>query len=337
MRSRDRLSQAGLLPRMQARPRKDGGFTYRYIPVTGAPIPLGRDRDEAIRKVLDMNGRADDTGTFNHCWRLYKESPEWLALAERTRSDYEDYSKPLLKVFGAMFSGALTQQMCRRYMKVERQGKVRANREMALLSNLMVVAIDHGFAANNPTAGMKRLKERPRKTLPAADDLGRFVEWLQGRGKQWSVIAAMAQFAAKTGARRTEFLRATVFQVKDQEARLGRAKQREGVEVVDVVELDAEALAVLAAVKREGCQYLFPNRSGRPYTEKGFKALWSRAKAQALKEGLVAVNFTFHDLRALYVSRYREAHGGAMPGLHKNPEVTARVYDRRVEIRRKSA
>lgn len=320
---------------MQARRRKDGGFTYRYIPVTGAPIPLGRDRDEAIRKVLDMNGRADDTGTFNHCWRLYQESPEWRDLAERTRQDYQDYSKPLLKVFGAMFSGALTQQMCRRYMKVEREGKVRANREMALLSNLMVVAIDHGFASGNPTAGMRRLKERPRKALPVGAELAKFVEWLQGRGKQWAVIAAMAQFAAKTGARRTEFLRATVFQVKDHEARLGRAKQRDGAEVVDVVELDEAAMAVLAAIKRENCQFLFPTRSRRPYTEQGFKAMWSKAMKKAVEDKIVSVRFTFHDLRALYVSRYADANG-ALPKLHKNPEVTARVYDRRVEIRRKT-
>lgn len=325
-----------LLPRMQARRRKDGGYTYRYIPVQGKPIPLGRDLDTAIRKVLDLNGRADDTGTLNHCWRLYKETKEWKELAERTRKDYEDYSVPLLKVFGKMPAAQLRQQHCRRYMKVERQGKVRANREMALLSNLMVVAVDHGYAESNPTAGMKRLKERPRKVLPIAAEFGNFVEWLKGRGKQWAVIAAMAQFAAKTGARRTEFLRATIFQVRDNEARLGRAKQRVGVKVVDVVELDADALSILASTKREGCEYLFPNRSSRPYTDAGFKAMWSKAMAKALKDGIVTVRFTFHDLRAHYVSQYRKENEGQMPELHANPAVTAGVYDRREEVRRKA-
>lgn len=322
---------------MQARQRKDGGYTYRYIPVEGAPIPLGRDLQAAIRQVLDIIGKSDDDGTFDHCWRLYQASKEWKELADRTRIDYAEYSKPLLKVFGAMRPAALTQQMCRRYMKVERQGKVRANREMALLSNLMVVAIDHGLAASNPTAGMKRLKEKPRKALPVAEELGKFVEWLQARGKQWAVIAAMAQFAAKSGARRAEFLRATVFQVKDGEARLGRAKQRDGAEVIDVVELDDEAMAILASVKRENCEYLFPTRSSRPYTEQGFKSMWSKAMAQAVKDKIVTVRFTFHDLRALYVSRYRDANDDALPKLHKNPATTTRVYDRRVEIRRKTA
>jgi hypothetical protein len=59
-RPRDRSSAAGLLPRMEARPRKDGLTTYRYHPLGAKPINLGTDKGEAIRKVLDMNGRADD-------------------------------------------------------------------------------------------------------------------------------------------------------------------------------------------------------------------------------------------------------------------------------------
>lgn len=51
-RRRERASGFGLLPRMEARPRKDGKVTYRYHPIGGKPINLGTDRDEAIRQVL---------------------------------------------------------------------------------------------------------------------------------------------------------------------------------------------------------------------------------------------------------------------------------------------
>lgn len=336
MRTRDRLSQKGLLPRMEARPKKSG-FAYRYHPVNGKPIALGDDREAAIRRVLDLIGKADDNGTIDHCWRLYKESEEWRALAELTRVDYETCSKPLLKVFGSMRASSVTQQMCRHYMKVERKGIVRANREMALMSNLLGVAVDFGYAALNVTRGMKRLKERPRTIVPVADSISSLTAWLVGRGKQWAVIAAMAQFAAKTGARRTEFLEATVFQVRDGEARLGRAKQREGVQVTDVIELDEEALQILASVKREGSEYLFTTRRKKPtpYTPSGFKAMWAKAMKQALKEGVITQRFTFHDLRAYYASKHAEQEK-SLPALHKNPQTTARVYDRRVEVRRKA-
>lgn len=51
-RPRDRASAAGLLPRMEARPHRDGRtVSYRYHPIGAKPIPLGTDRLEACRKV----------------------------------------------------------------------------------------------------------------------------------------------------------------------------------------------------------------------------------------------------------------------------------------------
>src|SRR5205085_3216709 len=87
-RTRDRASATGLLPRMEARPRKDGLVTYRYHPVGGKPITLGTDKLEALRKVLDLNGRSGDDGTFRHMWRVYQESPRWKRLADTTKTSY---------------------------------------------------------------------------------------------------------------------------------------------------------------------------------------------------------------------------------------------------------
>lgn len=60
-RPRDRESAKGLLPRMEARPRKDGKtITYRYHPINldgtrGKPINLGTDKQAALRKTLDIS------------------------------------------------------------------------------------------------------------------------------------------------------------------------------------------------------------------------------------------------------------------------------------------
>ena len=53
----DSVKRDGLLPRMEARPRKDGRVTYRYHPLGGKPIALGTDRNEALRRVLDLTAR----------------------------------------------------------------------------------------------------------------------------------------------------------------------------------------------------------------------------------------------------------------------------------------
>lgn len=50
-----------------------------------------------------------------------------------------------------------------RYLRVERaEAPVRANREIALLSNLMTVAVERGDIDVNPCKQVKRNLERPR-------------------------------------------------------------------------------------------------------------------------------------------------------------------------------
>jgi integrase len=83
--------------------------------------------------------------------------------------------------------------------------------------------------------------------------------------------------------------------------------------------------------------YLFPTRSGGAYTASGVKATWNRIVTLALKEGVITADtrFTFHDLRAYYVTEHKAEHL-ALPDLHANPETTARVYDRNKEVRRRA-
>jgi hypothetical protein len=95
-RHRDRLSNNGLLPLMEARKWKSGDkITYRYHPLGGKPIPLGTNREAAIRKVLDLNGVSIDSlaGTVNQMWRLYQDSDDWKALSQGSRDDYTQSSK----------------------------------------------------------------------------------------------------------------------------------------------------------------------------------------------------------------------------------------------------
>ena len=73
-------------------------------PLGGKPIPLGTNREAAIRKVLDLNGVSidSDAGTVNQMWRLYQDSDDWKALSQASRDDYTQSSKKLLPVFGKM-------------------------------------------------------------------------------------------------------------------------------------------------------------------------------------------------------------------------------------------
>lgn len=338
-RPRDRASGWGLLPRMEARPWKDGvTVTYRYHQVDGPPINLGTDKQAALRKVLDLTGGNSDLGTMNELWRLYQGSTDWARLSPASQADYTQSSKQLLKVFGAVAPGVIQPPMLARYLRVERASSpVRANREMALMSNLLNLAVERGDIAANPCKQIRRNHEAPRRNAPDVEALAAFLAWTQQRPGQAQILAGMAEFAALTGNRRVEFLRLHWPQVGDV-VRLIRAKQRgrQTVEVVTVSEaLQAlfDRLRPLAKDDRMGA--VFPTRGGNPYTDAGFKAMWSKLMKAALEEKIVAKRFTFHDLRSYFVTQHKVRHGH-LPDLHSDPGTTARVYDSTKEVSRRS-
>lgn len=341
MRPKDRASAIGLLPRMEARPRKDGLTTYRYHPVGAKPIKLGTDKMEACRKVLAMNGEGDSRGTVDDLWARYKDSSDWKALAPRTRLDYADYSVELLKRMGKVHASLIRPADVARYLRKERsEAPIRANREMALLSNLMNLAIEAGELEVNPCKQVRRNKERPRTMAPDPADFARFLDWIAKQSPQRQMVGMMAEYAALVGSRRMEFLQLSRPQI-DREAgviRVQRGKQHEGqvkFEVIDISPPLGLLLDRLLALPHAADRlYVFTTRSGNPYADDGFTTMWHRIRAAALKEGVIRTSFTFHDLRAYYTTQHKAQYGN-LPDLHASEITTARVYDRTKVAQRK--
>lgn len=343
MRFRDRESQKGLLPRMEARIGKKA-TTYRYHPVGGKPINLGQDRDEAIRKVLDLNGAAPDTGTLAWVWGKYKESRRFLRLADATRTDYAQCWEAIRPVLGKMQIARITAPIVARYVRIERQNAAtRANREKALLSNLFAHGIDLGVCESNPAKQVRPNEEEPRTEAPEPELLARFLEWVGQQTPQRRIVGLAAEYASLAGNRKAEFLDLAWPQV-DEEAgivRVKRAKQRgkKRGEVIEEIAITPALRACLYKLKaiRPGreCLYVFPTRDNNAYTARGFKTLWQRIVQAAIKAKVIdqESRFTFHDLRAFYATQHK-VETGQLPDLHKNPETTARVYDRTKIVRR---
>lgn len=342
-RKRERASGFGLLPRMEARPHAGSAkVTYRYHPVDGKPINLGQDKRVAIQKVLDLNGASNDAGTVAELWRTYQTMPQWHRLGERTKKDYEVYSVKLLEVMGKVSVRVIRPADIARYLRVERaDAPVRGNREIALMSNLMTVAVERGDIDLNPCKQVKRNLERPRTEAPDPETFATFIAWLNAQGAQRKVIAMMAEFAAIAGSRRIEFLHLTLPQIDSQAQtiRLLRAKQHGGavrVESVSITEKMEDLVRRLRELPRpEGCLHVFTTRGGNPYTDDGFASTWQRAIASALADKVIPRRFTFHDLRAYYTTQHK-AQYGVLPDLHADTKTTAKVYDRSKISQRKS-
>lgn len=353
IRPRDRASAEGLLPRMEARPRRDGLTTYRYHPLGGTPVNLGTDRREAIQKVLDMNGRSGDAGTFRELWRLYQETPEWKRLAENSKDFYrtcwgrepgtkgpDDPGMGLAKVWAAGVVARTQAKDVARYLRVEREGRPIGNREVAVLSNLFNVAVERGDIEANPCREVRRNREDPRTRLVEDAELRPFIEWALAQGDTAEVIVSMAEFAALTGNRRIEFRELHWPQVDDEIIRLTRAKQQGGREKRELIARSEALDRVLARMKARpgyspmGAVFAAP-KTGNPYTDEGFKSVWKRLMAGAMKAGVVAERFTFHDLRAHYATYYKLKFGD-LPDMHADPATTARVYERSRQAKRQA-
>ncbi|MES2247639.1 MAG: tyrosine-type recombinase/integrase [Pseudomonadota bacterium] len=331
----------GLLPRMEARPRKNGGFTYRYHPMGGKPLNLGQDKGEAIRKVLDLNNKAGDEGQFSRLWRLYQERPEFKRLAESTKDQYRDNWKELEKVFARGIVAATKPKDIARYLRVHRaSAPVVANREVALLSNLFNLAVELGDIDRNPCKEVRRNPEESRDRLVEMDEFEAFVAWALQQGPSNVVLVSMAQFAALTGNRRAEFLKLHWPQVDEQIVRLQRAKQRgrkskrELIGVSDALQEVLDRMKAVEGYSPMGAVFRAP-RTGNAYSEAGFKAMWQRLMKKALDARVIAERFTFHDLRGHYTT-YFKLKFGELPELHADPKTTAGVYERSREVRRRS-
>ena len=339
-----KMKRDGLLPRMEAI-RYKTKTSYRYHPVNGKPINLGSDKQAAVRKVMDLTGRSKDEGTIKRLWEQYIDSKSWTDLAEATRTDYTQSSKYLVEVFGDMYASDIKSSMIYRYLTVERStAPVRANREVAVLSNLIDLAIRRGEAEVNPCKQVRRNTEQPRTKAIDPKEFNKFIDWLNSRPKhpQKKVLAMMGEFCAYAGSRKVEFLDLTWPQIDEKAGviRIKRAKQRgkKRGEVIEVIGISPALKDLITRLKtiRKDCLYVFPTQIGTHYTASGFKGMWGKAVAEAVKLKVIAGGFTFHDLRAFYVTQFKQSHQGRLPDLHSNPQTTARIYDRAKEVKRRA-
>lgn len=324
---------------MEARPWRDGKTTtYRYHPVGATPINLGTDRAEAMRRVLDMLGTSSDS--ISSLWDAYRASEAWRKLAESTRRNYTQASTHLLRVFGDVSVASIRPADINRYLRMERaDAPARANQEFALLSNLCKLAVSRGDADANPCHEVERNERTPRTEAPEPADLLGFLAWARERGGRAAlVLSGMAEFAALAGSRRVEFRGLHWPQVSATEVRLQRAKQR-GREVAERVEISPALAALLGRMRAlapdDRIGAVFPASGGDCYSEEAFRSAWSRLQHAAIEAGALKRRIRFHDLRAFYVTQHKLLRD-ALPDLHGNPAMTARVYERSKQSRRKA-
>ncbi|MHC5134504.1 tyrosine-type recombinase/integrase [Pseudomonas glycinis] len=160
-----------LPPRMIRRTRKrKGGTTWTGYYYNGrdadgnrVEIPLGGDLDEAKIEWARLDRKATPKPT-HLMGRIFDDYEKKVipTLKPGTQSDYLKGLKQLRNAFESAPIDAITPQVIAQYRDA-RTAKVRANREIALLSTMFTFAREWGLTDKaNPCSGLRRNKETPR-------------------------------------------------------------------------------------------------------------------------------------------------------------------------------
>lgn len=331
---RRKYLKLGLLPRMDAYRLKDGGYSFRFKTYDGQYIPLGRDLLKAKRMVLDLLQGTREPNTITALAAEYFQSSLFKRLAERTQRDYLEHSKEVLRVFGQMTPAAIEPPHIAKYLRVERaNAPVRANREVALLSSILQFGIECGHLKANPCRQVRRNPERPRSRKVERRELDAIIAIAKAKGESSELIGLIAEFCALTGQRRGDLLRLRLAQIGPDGIRIRPAKTKHDEVQVDILIEWSDRLRQVvewakALPRPVRGLYLFCNRHGQPYTDAGFKAMWNRLQVAYAKAG--GERFTFHDLRAFYVTEGKDKGLPVTEATGHKSEATAnRIYDRR--------
>jgi len=274
-------------------------------------------------------GTPAPAGTFGALAAEYLEEhgPD---MAARTRADALAEIERLNRVFGRMRPGAIKPEHVGQYKRLRgKVARVRCNRELTRLRQILAFGLETGWVAHNAAAGIKPWRERPRDRLITDEEYAVFRTFALAGGEGDRVCFVCMELAYLTTQRRAAILGLRLADLSDEGIAFAPMKGGERVLVRWTERLRAAVdLAKSVRTVARLSAYLICNRRGKPYTDSGIKAMWNRLQVRWQAAG--HERFHFHDLRARGVSKLKEQGRQAREISGHRTEATAeRVYDRR--------
>lgn len=291
-----------------------GAYTFRGK--DNKRVNLGKDYGDALRKYADLVGPVPKSRMrISDLLDEYLASNKYLDLEPRTREDYLGSVALLRPVFGAMWPEDIEPTDIYDYMD-KRGAPVRANRDKAVLSNVLNLAIRKGLISINPCKSVKRNKETPayREVLDGEvrDFLPHCPEWLQ----------VYIELKCLVGLRQGDMLKLGLFNLRDDGLYCETGKRKKRL-------LFRWSDALLVATNRAKALRRKPSEARLfPITARGFKSAWSRAMNK-YQPKTVSLRFAENDLRAKVAGDAIDLGMDATAMLgHSSSSVTHRHYVR---------
>jgi integrase len=240
------------------------------------------------------NLRVPEPGKFRSLVTLYRGSPDYTKLADKTRESWSPWLDRIAKYFGDLRIAQFDRpekirQPIRRWRSQWADKPRTADMALQVLSRVLSYAVEEGKIAGNPCEGIKRVYAGDRSEIIWTD-----ADIAQLKKSCTPEIAHAVDLAAHTGLRQGDLLRLCWTHVHDDEIVIATGKSRGRQEAV--IPLYDDLRDVLSRIPRRSTVILTRGQ-GQPWKE--FKSGFTRAKNAA---GLKQLHF--HDLRGTAATRF---------------------------------
>ena len=307
--------------------------TFYFVDQKGKWHNLAKDLHLALAKYAQLTDTKRACRTIGDLITRYllEVSPKKAVETYKTEVRQQ---KVLRAAFGEMLIEDLTPRAIYQFMDARAEtSEIRANRELAMLSAMYRKAVRWGYAEMNPCLGIERFQEQPRDRYVTDNEYKAFQQFLV-REKNWLILRYM-DFKVLTGLRQTTILTLMRGALRDEGIYFHASKNKEE-RIIEWTPLLRQATKAVLELQSESrrvqSMHLFATRKGTPYTPDGFRSIWQRAMAKALKEGAVKKRFQERDIRAKTGSdATSDLHAQELLA-HLNLNTTKRHYRRKVPV-----
>ena len=235
-------------------------------------------------------------GTLRSILDAYESSADFLALADRTRSDYKKHLRAVALEFGDFPLAALSDRRSRGEFLAWRDrlavtSRRNADYRFSVFARALSWAFNRGLTSLNPLERPGRLYRANRnENVWTDEDEASFLS------KAPAHLHLALTLALWTGQRQGDLLRLTWTAYDGAFVRLKQRKT--GARVVIPVGSPLKVALDAAQKAKKDSVTILTTEAGTTWTESGFRASWRKACA---KSGVSDV--TFHDLRGTAVTR----------------------------------
>jgi integrase len=241
---------------------------------------------EAYRRAAGEIETGLKPGSFSALIRQYKESPEWLALAVQTRTDWARYLSWIENAWGGLSVPALEPKHVLKLRDKYADKPASANNLLCCLSALMSWSVPRGWRDTNPCMHVKKLKKGEGYSPWDASDIDHFRA--HARPDLWQAAA----LALYTGQRMGDVLKMRWDDIEDGLIAVTQTKTKKKL----WVPMHAQLRPMLEEMARAATTILTSSK-GTPWTVMGFRASWGTQLNGDTMRVLRDKGRVFHGLR----------------------------------------